>query len=70
MSAQLSERSEVAGHYPDKIGRAACMFYREVAANLKRLEGVAAANGWQPVSELSQRIRIDALLSHTEDFEH
>ena len=43
---------------------------REVAANLKRLEGIAAAYEWQPVSELSQRLRIDALLSHIEDYEH
>ncbi|ALN78620.1 hypothetical protein [Lysobacter antibioticus] len=33
------------------------MFYRGVAADLKRLERAAAANEWQVVSELSQRIQ-------------
>ncbi|ALN80759.1 hypothetical protein LA76x_2629 [Lysobacter antibioticus] len=56
MSAQMAEFCELLEHDPDKVRHVARVFYRGVAADLQRLEGAAAANEWQLVSELSQRI--------------
>ncbi|ALN63887.1 hypothetical protein GLA29479_3024 [Lysobacter antibioticus] len=53
MSAQMAEFCELLEHDPDKVRHVARVFYRGVAADLQRLEGAAAANEWQLVSELS-----------------
>jgi hypothetical protein len=49
--------SQLLRHDPDKVRWVARLFYRSVAADLKRLEGAAAASEWQVVNELSQRIQ-------------
>lgn len=61
MTVQFPELAELLGNDQDRVRLVVRVFYRWAAMDLQRLERAAAAQQWQTVRELAQRIHVGCL---------
>lgn len=61
MTIQFPELAKLLGNDPDKVRLVIGEFYRSATLDLQRLERAAAADRWDVVHEIAQRLHVGCL---------